>query len=269
MFALRPIFPGSTCVRAALGAVFTFVWVSASCTPSDPECPAKAEVAVAASAMSEAATAPEVPALALTLDPGSPLPEGVRADAPQRLQSAWGPLSLEVFLAAGRPQGFLRISSAGASWVSPRYPMWRAAVADWEGVGEDDVVLGIITSRALHPGATPPHRTLWVLRWDGRALVPLWRGSGLARPLLDFAIVGDAQGRSRLVAWEVVAGERCAVTGYWWNGFGFAGQGWAVVPCAAQFDAERGCVSLGTAPELCPHFGADGFVLRRHAGLGD
>jgi hypothetical protein len=140
-----------------------------------------------------------------------------------------------VYLAADHSAGFLTITRHGPRWTSMLYPMWWAAPADLDGDGVDEIVLGI-WSRTQRHDEPEPHRAIWVLSWDGRALVPLWRGSALARPLADALVADlDRDGRAELLALER-AGAGCVLAAYAWNGFGFAGQARLSISCTATLD---------------------------------
>lgn len=133
---------------------------------------------------------------------------------------------IEAWFDGGRTRGFLRVSG----WTSPIFRAWKVAVADLDGDGTDEVVLGIWSDQPRH--AEPdPHRTVWVLRWDDRAerLVEAWRGSALARPLRDFTVAEHPRG-DRLVAAER-GRDGCFATTYRWTGFGFAAERRAPSPC--------------------------------------
>lgn len=140
-----------------------------------------------------------------------------------------------VYLAADQSAGFLTITRQGPRWTSALYPMWWAAPADLDGDGVDEIVLGI-WSRTRRHDEPEPHRAIWVLAWDGRELVPLWRGSALARPLADALVADlDRDGRAELLALER-AGAGCVLAAYAWNGFGFAGQARLSISCTATLD---------------------------------
>lgn len=137
---------------------------------------------------------------------------------------------------AGRRRGVLLVTRGDARWTSPLYPMWKAQTADLDGDGRDEVVLGVWSWRRRH--AEPlPHRSVWVLGWDGRALVERWRGSALARPLVDVDVEapGAGSGRALLVAQERSAAG-CHRTRYRWTGFGFAGVDREDRPCPVAPD---------------------------------
>jgi hypothetical protein len=140
-----------------------------------------------------------------------------------------------VYLASDHSAGFLTITRQGPRWTSALYPMWWAAPADLDGDGVDEIVLGI-WSRTPRHDEPEPHRAIWVVAWNGRELVPLWRGSALARPLADAFVADlDRDGRAELLTLER-AGAGCVLAAYAWNGFGFAGQARLSISCAATLD---------------------------------
>lgn len=144
-----------------------------------------------------------------------------------------------VYLAADARAGFLvierLIGHRGRRWTSRVYPMWWAQAADLDGDGVDELVLGIWSRTRRHDEPTP-HRTIWVLSWNGAELAPLWRGSALARPLADaFAVDLDGDGRAELVALER-AGQGCMLAAYEWTGFGFGAEATRPISCAAALD---------------------------------
>jgi hypothetical protein len=98
-------------------------------------------------------------------------------------------------------------------------PMWTAFAADVDGDGADEVILGVwsTTHRLDEP---EPHRTLWVMRWTGSRLEPLFRGSALVEPLIDARALPGPKG-DELSALERDPGGGCSRARYRWTGFGF------------------------------------------------
>ena len=152
-------------------------------------------------------------------------------EADEVMEPRWGrrEATVEVFFDDRRRRGFFRVRQGGREWTSEIYPMWTAKLADLDGDGRHQIVVGMWSYQMRHDESLP-RRTLWVLGWDGRRLYPEWRGSGLARPMEDFSIV-SASGADELVATER-AGERCLSTTYRWTGFGFAERHTEAFPCS-------------------------------------
>ncbi len=155
------------------------------------------------------------------------------ADAPVPSQQVHlalaGGHTAHVALYRSRTRGFVTIEDRGRLWTSPLYPLWGIWTADLDADGIDELVLGIrSTTRSQDALAL---RTIWVMGWDGHAMYPIWRGSSLARPLLElrFEHRDDAR-RDELVATE--RGPRqCVETTYAWTGFGFVARARQAVTC--------------------------------------
>ena len=151
---------------------------------------------------------------------------------------------LRVELDAERTRGVMRIGVGSDVWTSPVYPMFDADTADLDGDGRDEVILGIWSQKKRH-GENPPRRTVWVMRWTGDDLRPLWRGSTLARPLVDY-VVGDISGdaSAELVAMERIE-EQCMLSAYAWNGFGFGAMDARQISCDTKLDGSTaGCLLI-------------------------
>lgn len=132
------------------------------------------------------------------------------------------PAKLVVYLSPDGQRGFFTLERTDAEPViSKSYPMWKHIVADLDGDGSDELLLGIWSHKVRHD-EPQPHKTIWVLSWEQR-WVETWRGSALARPLSDF-VTGDLDGdeKEELVSLERADG-RWVLAVYRWNGFGFRG----------------------------------------------
>lgn len=121
-------------------------------------------------------------------------------------------LPVAAWFDAARSRGFLRVGD----FTSKLYRAWKVELADLDGDGTREILLGIWSNQPRHD-EPQPHRTVWVLRWDDdqQRLVEAWRGSALARPLRDFTTSG-----ALLIAREQ-HDQTCLLTTYQWNGFGF------------------------------------------------
>jgi len=125
--------------------------------------------------------------------------------------------------ALDRPCGILTVSRHGRRlWrgdLSSIRP-WKLVAADVDGGGHREMALGVYKSTRYFPY---PHPGLFVYRWGGNGIVPVWRGSNLGEPFVDFAFLPKPNGPAELIAVEVQQnGCRC-VAGYHWSHFGFVG----------------------------------------------
>lgn len=101
-----------------------------------------------------------------------------------------------------------------ASWKP-----WKLMVADVDGDGRREIVVGVYKSTRFFP---KPHNCLFIYAWDGRRAHPKWLGSSLSRPFVDFAFVDtDGDKEEELAAIEMKRDGRLCLALYSWNGFGF------------------------------------------------
>jgi len=93
---------------------------------------------------------------------------------------------------------------------------WRIAIADVDGDGIEDFVVGLY----MHTRHSPRRiHTLYVFGFDGTAIYPKWRGSRLARDFVDFSIAKSTKGDDILTLDRLLDG-RFALSCYAWSGFG-------------------------------------------------
>lgn len=103
--------------------------------------------------------------------------------------------------------------------VPARWQPWKLAIADVDGDGQHEIVVGVYKSTRFFP---KPHNCLFIYAWDGRRAHPKWLGSALSKPFVDFAFInGKGDSPDRLVAIETKRDGRRCVAVYSWNGFGF------------------------------------------------
>jgi hypothetical protein len=107
--------------------------------------------------------------------------------------------------------------------VPARWKPWKLAVADVDGDGRGEIVVGVYKSTRFFP---KPHNCLFIYSWDGRRAHPKWLGSSLSKPFVDFAFL-DANGKSaqELLSIETKRDGRQCLALYAWNGFGFTLEG--------------------------------------------
>jgi hypothetical protein len=103
--------------------------------------------------------------------------------------------------------------------VPARWKPWKLSVADVDGDGRSEILVGVYKSTRFFP---KPHNCLFIYGWDGRRAAPKWLGSSLSKPFIDFAFLsGDGKRTGSLVALETKRDGRLCVAVYSWNGFGF------------------------------------------------
>lgn len=193
-------------------------------------------------------------ALAAACAPAVTAPLALRADVDGDGEAE----RLLAYIRDDRRMGVLSVESS-VRWGSQPYALWGVRAGDLDGDGSDEVLLGV-WSRVRRHAEPEPHRTVWVLGWDGGQLVERWRGSALARPLVDFgARDADGDGRAELLALER-SRDRCRLAAYRWTGFGFAGLGAVAVACDVALAAD-GTLTAGGA-RLAPALDERALALR-------
>ncbi|MDH7568078.1 MAG: VCBS repeat-containing protein [Armatimonadota bacterium] len=104
-------------------------------------------------------------------------------------------------------------------WLPARWKPWKVAVADMEGDGRLEILVGVFKSTRFIP---QPHQCLFVYGWNGREAFPKWLGSSMGRPFDDFVTADlNGDGADEVVVRAGNPGRRWVMV-YAWRGFGFA-----------------------------------------------
>ena len=104
--------------------------------------------------------------------------------------------------------------------VPQRWNPWKLMIADVDGDGKREIVVGVYKSTRYFP---KPHNCLFIYGWDGQRASPKWLGSSLSRPFTDFTFTdldGSGAGEELIAVEMTLDGKQCVAI-YKWNGFGF------------------------------------------------
>jgi hypothetical protein len=99
------------------------------------------------------------------------------------------------------------------------YHPWALQIADVDGDDEDEIAVGLTKPTTRLPF---PHRTLFIMRFDGKQIVRKWAGSTMGRPLLEFCFTPKVKGKPQtLFTLESLLHGGVALSAHEWTGFGF------------------------------------------------
>jgi len=119
---------------------------------------------------------------------------------------------------AGHPLQVWRDGHKIAEALQHAYNPWSLQIADVDGDDIDEIAVGVTKStHNLHF----PHRTLFIMRFDGHEIRRKWTGSTMGRPLLEFCFSPKQKGKSQyLFTLEKRLDGRIALSANSWTGFG-------------------------------------------------
>jgi len=127
---------------------------------------------------------------------------------------------LKIKLVAAGKVNYLQCSlndSVTSAWPL-RYPVYRFSSGDVNNDGQSDIAVGVIKTTRRD---TVARKRLFLFQVRNRAIIPLWLGSSLGRPLEDFALVKhDSLTLVRSI--ELEKSQRYLVAEYEWFGFGLS-----------------------------------------------
>lgn len=103
--------------------------------------------------------------------------------------------------------------------VPSRWNPWKLEIADVDGDGKHEIIIGIIKSTKFFP---KPHNCLFIYDWKNGHAFPKWLGSSLGKPFTDFLFADlDNMVGDELIALETNLDGKKSLAVYRWNSFGF------------------------------------------------
>jgi hypothetical protein len=104
-------------------------------------------------------------------------------------------------------------------WRQKRLNPWKLRLADVDGDGRQEIVLGVWKKSPKDPVMA---KRVFVYGWNGKRMMPKWLGSRLSRRFVDFDVLQmDGDGVPELIALEVAPGKPRRIGVYRWRSFGF------------------------------------------------
>ena len=120
---------------------------------------------------------------------------------------------------AERPLQVWRGGHKLAEALLKRFHPWSLQIADVDGDDVDEIAVGVTKPT---PNLPFPHRTLFIMRFDGTKIWRKWAGSTMGRPLLEYCFGPKTHGQPQLLfTLEKQLDGQVALAANRWSGFGF------------------------------------------------
>jgi hypothetical protein len=101
-------------------------------------------------------------------------------------------------------------------WELP-YPVYQFVVGDIDGNGVEDILVGVIKPTRFHSVAT---KRLFIFKNFEGYVRPMWLGSMMPQPLIDFWLIHNKDGFFNIITLEREKSGKMLVAEYCWQGFG-------------------------------------------------
>ena len=100
-----------------------------------------------------------------------------------------------------------------------RYPVFNFQHGDINNDGTEDLAVGVI-KRTRYDSLV--RKRLFLFQVRNKSIIPLWLGSSLSHPLVEFGIIKNEQGETLIRAIEKEPNGQYLIAEYEWYGFGLA-----------------------------------------------
>ncbi|UII30549.1 hypothetical protein LVD17_19855 [Fulvivirga ulvae] len=100
-----------------------------------------------------------------------------------------------------------------------RYPVFAFQHGDINNDGTEDLAVGVIKRTRYD---TLVRKRLFLFQVRNKSIIPLWLGSSLSHPLVEFGILKNEQGGALIRAIEKEPDGQYLIAEYEWYGFGLA-----------------------------------------------
>ncbi|GAA0191778.1 hypothetical protein GCM10009122_54370 [Fulvivirga kasyanovii] len=108
--------------------------------------------------------------------------------------------------------------SVASTWPL-RYPVFAFQHGDINNDGTEDLAVGVIKRTRYD---TLVRKRLFLFQLRNKSIIPLWLGSSLSHPLVEFGIIKNEQGETLIRAIEKEPGGQYLIAEYEWYGFGLS-----------------------------------------------